>query len=277
MKMPEISILMGTYNEKSRKTTALAIDSMLNQTFTDFEFMICDDGSEAEFFQWLQRYCRKDSRIILLHNEKNHGLAFSLNRCLRHASGIYVARMDADDIAKPERLEKQAAFLRQHEEYALVGCNAQLICGQCVWGERKMEERPQKDSFLNTSPFIHPAVMIRRNVLETHGGYCERREILRTEDYELFMRLYAKGCRGYNLQEALFIYREERWSYAKRKYRYRINECRVRLHGFRKLGILYGNLRYVMKPLAAGLVPSGFMIMLRRKRYGKADRTTPGM
>lgn len=275
--MPEISVLMGTYNEKSRKATALAIESILDQTFEDFEFIICDDGSETEFFQWLRRYCRKDVRIVLLHNKKNHGLAFSLNRCLRHASGIYVARMDADDIAKPERLEKQAAFLRQHEKYALVGCNAQLICGQEVWGERKMEEQPRKESFLSTSPFIHPTIMIRRNVLEMLGGYCERQEMLRTEDYELFMRLYAEGFRGYNLQETLFSYREERQSYEKRKYRYRIYECRVRMHGFQRLGILRGNLRYVLKPLAVGLVPSKVMVMIRRKRYGKAYRTTLGM
>ena len=111
--------------------------------------------------------------------------------------------------------------------------------------------------------------MIRREVLESIGGYCVSPKVMRAEDYELFMRLYAKGCRGYNLQETLFQYREDTKSYAKRKYRYRMNECRVRYRGFLELGILNGNLHYVLKPLAAGLVPAWIMMVLRRKKYGR--------
>lgn len=265
--MPEISVLMGIFNEKSRKHTAQAIDSVLSQTFTDFEFLICDDGSQEAFYQWLVAYCGKDARIRLLRNQKNKGLAAALNRCLRHASGEYVARMDADDISKKERFEKQAAFLRQHGEYALVGCNAWLIGRHGVWGRRRMEESPQKKSFLYTSPFIHPSVMIRREILAAMGGYDESPKALRAEDYELFMRLYARGCRGYNLQEELLCYREDQQAYARRRYRYRIHECRVRYDGFQKLGVLEGNMRYVIKPLAVGLVPAWAMQKARAKRY----------
>lgn len=265
--MPAISVLMGTYNEKT-EYAAHAIDSILGQTFTDFEFIICDDGSKAAFFQWLQAYCRKDPRIMLLRNESNRGLAAALNRCMRHASGVYIARMDADDISKAGRFEKQLSFLRQHGEYALAGCNAQLIDGRGIWGERRLERTPRKESFLDTSPFIHPAVMIRREVMEELHGYCESPKILKVEDYDLFMRMYAAGCRGYNLQEMLFEYREDYQSYARRKYRYRINECRVRQRGFRELGILKGNLRCVAKPLIAGLVPPGLTAVLRKKKYG---------
>ncbi len=260
---------MGTYNERDRRQAAQAIDSILNQTFRDFEFIICDDGSDRAFYKWLYRYCKKDSRIMLLRNEKNMGLAAVLNKCLKYASGEYIARMDADDISNTRRLEKQAAFLERHQEYALVGCNAQLIEGKRVWGERRLEKMPRRESFLRTSPFIHPAVMIRREVLESIGGYCVSPKVMRAEDYELFMRLYAKGCRGYNLQETLFQYREDTKSYAKRKYRYRMNECRVRYRGFLELGILNGNLHYVLKPLAAGLVPAWIMMVLRRKKYGR--------
>jgi len=258
---------MGTYNDH-KKQAAQAIDSVLNQTFQDFEFLICDDGSKAAFYQWLRKYCRKDPRIMLLRNQGNRGLAAALNRCLRHAAGTYIARMDADDIAMPKRLEKQAAFLRQHRQYALVGSNAELIGPHGVWGKCRMEEVPQKKSFLSTSPFIHPTVIIRREVLEELNGYCESPKILRAEDYDLFMRLYAKGYRGYNLQEILYAYREDMHAYAKRKYRYRINECRVRYHGFRQLGQLKGNLHYVCKPLAAGMVPAGLTAILRKKKYG---------
>lgn len=264
--MPEISVIMGTYNE-NRAQTAQAIDSVLKQTFQDFEFIICDDGSDAMFYQWLGRYCKKDSRIVLLRNLRNQGLAAALNRCLSHACGKYVARMDADDLSRPDRFEKQIAFLRRHGQYALAGSNAKLMDESGVWGERKMEEMPQKESFLHTSPFIHPAVMIRRREMEKLRGYCESPEILRAEDYEFFMRLYAKGYRGYNLQEPLFAYREDMRSYAKRKYRFRICECRVRFHGFRRLGVLKGNMHHVLRPLVAGLVPARLMIRVRKRRF----------
>lgn len=268
--MPEISVLMGIYNE-SREHTVLAIDSILHQTLDDFEFIICDDGSENGFFQWLQEYCKKDCRIHLLRSETNKGLAAALNCCLRHASGTYIARMDGDDISGKDRLERQAAFLKEHKEYDFVGCNAELFNGNCIWGERRMEEIPQKKSFLSTSPFIHPSVMIRREVLERAGGYCESSSVLRAEDYELFMRLYAAGCLGYNLQENLLRYRESMQAYSRRKYQYRVKECFVRWQGFWRLGILYGNLRYVVKPLAVGLIPDKIMQRIRLKRYGGAS------
>ncbi len=269
---PQISVFMGTYNEKSKKQAASAIDSILAQTWTDFEFLICDDGSSSRFYKWLRAYCSKDARIRLLRNEKNKGLAATLNRCLREARGSYIARMDADDFSKKERLAKQADFLNRHPNYALVGSSAWMFGRDGVWGVRRMEQYPKKTSFLQTSPFIHPSVMIRKEVLTAVGGYNESPAVLRAEDYELFMRLYARGYRGCNLQEPLFFYREEPQSYKKRRYRYRISECRVRLHGFSKLGILKGNAIYVVKPLAAGLLPGRVMQKLHKKRYGINSR-----
>ncbi len=265
--MPEISVLMGTYNEKNKEHVAQAVDSILNQTFTDLELIICDDGSKEEFYQWLKKYCRKDTRIRLLRNRKNRGLAVVLNKCFRCSRGRFVARMDADDLSKKDRLLKQAAFLKEHGEYALVGCEAEMIGDDGVWGIRHMERVPQKTSFLSTSPFIHPSVMLRREVLVRMRGYRVLPRTLRVEDYDFFMRLYAAGYRGYNLPEALFQYREDRRAYGKRKYRYRVNECWVRYQGFRALGILNGNLRYVAKPLAAGLIPGFVMSRLHGRHF----------
>lgn len=267
--MPEVSVLMGTYNEKNYEHTALAIDSILGQTFTDFEFLICDDGSAAMFYNWLVRYCKKDARIRIFHNRQNQGLAAALNKCLSYASGVYFARMDADDVSKPDRLEKQAAFLRKYKKYALVGCGAQLIGADGAWGIRIPEEIPVKESFLSTSPFIHPTIMIRREVMLSLHGYCESEKMLRSEDYDFFMRLYAAGYVGYNIQDTLFQYREDLNAYEKRKYRYRVNECLVRYLGFRRLRILKGNFRYVCRPLAAGMIPHKLMYHIRRARFGE--------
>ncbi len=264
--MPEISVLMATYNDNP-VYVGQAIDSILSQTFTDFEFLICDDGSNAEFAEWLRGYCKKDARIRRIRNRRNQGLAAALNRCMALASGRYLARMDADDISRTDRLEKQAAFLNDHPEYAFVGCNARLFGVHGIWGERRMEEAPDKASFLRTSPFIHPSVMFRRETLAASGGYRRSRQYLRAEDYELFMRLYAAGQRGYNMQKMLIDYREDRNAYQKRKYRYRFCECATRLYGFQRLGILKGNVRYVLKPLLAGMIPGNVMERIRKKRY----------
>lgn len=265
---PEVSVIMGTCNE-DRDEAAQAIDSILNQTYQNLELIICDDGSQESFYRWLEGYCRRDPRVRLFRNDKNQGLASALNRCLRHARGRYIARMDADDRSRADRLAKQAAFLDRHEEYALAGSSAYLVDGHGAWGMRRMEEQPDKESFLSTSPFIHPSVMVRREAMCRLHGYCESPKVLRAEDYDFFMRLYAAGYRGYNLQEPLLAYREDMHAYRKRKYRFRLNECRVRCQGFAMLGIRKGSLWYAVRPLMAGLVPAGFMAAARRRRFGR--------
>lgn len=265
--MPEISVLMGVYNEKKKEYVAQAIESICRQTFQDFEFIICDDGSEKEFYDWLVQYCKKDHRIKILHTNRNYGLAAALNRCFYYSCGAFIARMDADDISKTDRLEKQITFLKLHPAYALVGCSAQLFGEQGVWGVRKPEEIPDKKSFLHTSPFLHPTVMMRRSVVQALHGYCESPKIMRAEDYDFFMRLYAAGYRGYNMQDVLFQYRQDRKDYEKRRYYFRIYECRVRFNGFQRLGIRKGNSRYVLKPLIAGMAPRIVMYLYHKKRF----------
>lgn len=266
--MPVISVLMGTYNEPDRKQLEWAIDSILGQTFWDFEYIICDDGSEKDFFQWLKTFCEKDSRIRLLRNPINRGLAYTLNRCFTYASGKYIARMDADDISLPQRFEKQFLFLEQHRTYALTGCNAWMMDGTVLWGKRRLTKVPGPTDFLYTSPFIHPAVMMRREVMERLHGYITAKMYVRVEDYDFFMRMYEAGFIGYNLQETLFLYRESSQSFKKRKYCFRIYECRVRYQGFRKLGIIRGNMRYVIKPLITGFIPVWFMRRYRMRMFG---------
>ena len=108
--MAKVSIIMGAYN--CEETLEDSINSILNQTFTDWEFVICDDASTDNTLQVLEEYKRKyPDKFVILHNEKNLMLAGSLNRCLEYAEGEYIARMDADDIAVNTRLEKQVRFL----------------------------------------------------------------------------------------------------------------------------------------------------------------------
>ena len=136
----QVSVIMGVYNQWNREALQKAVKSILNQTLTDFEFIIYDDGSDPEVAGYIRELEKLDERIVLIGKEENHGLAFSLNMCIGAAKGKYIARMDADDIALPERLQVQYDFMEQHKEYAWCGCNTRLFDENGIWGERKMPE-----------------------------------------------------------------------------------------------------------------------------------------
>lgn len=252
-----ISVIMGVYNPASHRRLFEAIESILQQTYTDWELLLYDDGSTGTSESLIRRAARLDKRIRYWHSKENCGLAHALNACLRHARGGYIARMDDDDLSKPHRFEKQAAFLDAHPSVQWVGSNAELIDEKGVWGFQKMPEIPQTNDFLFNSPYIHPTVMFRREVLIRHGGYNESPRLNLCEDYELFMRLHRQGERGYNLQEPLLQYWENYESYQKRTFRRRMREMKLRYDGFRDLGILeMSTMPYVLKPLLAGAIPA---------------------
>ena len=140
--MPRISVIMSVYN--SARFLAEAIQSILGQTYNDFEFIIVDDGSSDQSLEIIRSYAKMDNRIRVLENEKKYGLAASLNRCIFIAKGDYIARMDADDICVPDRLEKQIAFLEQHPNIGIIGGSVQEIDGQGQKGRiRKFLQSPK--------------------------------------------------------------------------------------------------------------------------------------
>lgn len=264
-----VSIIMGVYNAGSRQILADAVESIRSQTFTDWEWIICDDGSTDDTCRILQEFCKSDKRIHLIKNEKNQGLAAALNHCLAFAKGNYIARMDADDVSLPKRIEKEIKFLESHPEYHLTGTNASLFDEKGDWGLRRMPEIPVRQDFLWGSPFIHPTVIIRRDALMQVEGYRSAKETWRTEDYDLFMRLYAAGYRGYNIQETLYRFREDKEARKRKKYRYRLDEAKVRWNGFRLMGLMPKGILYVVKPLIVGLLPYALLVRLRGEKNKK--------
>lgn len=257
---------MGVYNQFNREVLLTAVNSILNQSFEDFEFIIYDDGSHPEAAELLKEVARMDKRIVLIGQEENHGLAFSLNACIDAASGKYIARMDADDISYPQRLERQKAFLEQNPEFSWVGCNIEVCDENGIWGRRKMPERPNESDYLKYSPYAHPTVMYRAEIFDTNQGYVTSKETLRCEDYEIFMRLRKAGLKGANLQEYLFCYREDKDSYKKRKVRYRFNEAKCRYRNFKSMGILFPvGWIYVLRPIVACLIPTKLLAWLKHK------------
>lgn len=251
-----ISVIMGVYNQWNREELYRAVQSILDQTMEEFEFIIWDDGSDPRAAAYIQELKNLDRRIVLAGKIENRGLAHSLNECIRLASGRYIARMDADDTSLPKRLQYQYEFLETHPEFSWCGCNAYLADENGIWGARIMPEQPAKKDYLKYSPYIHPTVMFRRELFEQEKGYQETQETLRCEDYEIFMRFKEKGYSGYNLQKRLFIYTEDRHAFQRRTWKARMNEVRIRYRHFRALGLLPKGSLYVIRPLIGGVVPN---------------------
>ena len=183
-----------------------AIDSVLGQTFSDFEFIIIDDCSADGSLAIIENYA--DSRITLIKNQNHLGLSKSLNAGLAAARGEYIARMDADDICLPERFEKQVRFLDQHPQIAVLGTGIKLIDKQ---GKTIQDVHLPIDSdlikwqlcFIN--PIAHPSVMMRGATVKQIGGYDP--ELTRSQDYDLWWRLSAK-YRLANLSDILVHLRQ---------------------------------------------------------------------
>ena len=130
----KISVIMGVYNPVEQKQLQAAVRSMIRQTMTDWELILCDDGSHITYQPLIDEAIEMDERIIRIRNKTNKGLGYSLNQCLSIAKGKYIARMDGDDISEPERFRKQYDFLERHPEYQWVGSNSRLFDEHGVWG-----------------------------------------------------------------------------------------------------------------------------------------------
>lgn len=265
MKQPCISVIMGVYNCPSERMLTRAVQSILDQTFRDFEFLICDDGSQNETYQWLEKLAAKDERIVLLRNRRNMSLAYSLNRCIEHANGLYIARQDADDYSEPTRFAKQIDYLNNHPSVSLVGSNCNLYRGNGeIYDTRKMPLCPTRLSFLYNSPYIHGTLMLRREVFDQVGiykmcGFCGK-----YEDYDLLMRIYQHKLQGVNIQECLYTFN---WDLEERHIKriMRIDETVVRLKGFCRLHLMPNGLLYALKPVAIMLLPHGMVTWLKRQ------------
>jgi glycosyltransferase involved in cell wall biosynthesis len=202
---PRVTVLMGVFN--GQEFLAEAIDSILSQTFEDYEFLIIDDGSTDNSRKMILSY--KDDRIRLIENENNIGLTRSLNKGLSISQGELIARQDADDISDLKRLELQIDFLDKHPEIVLVGTQAQFIDENSnkVYSNWKVPESDLaiKWQSMFNSPFLHSSVMFRRDpIWQDLRGYNE--QFAKSQDYELWSRLIYE-YKTSNLSELLISFR----------------------------------------------------------------------
>jgi len=272
-KAPLASFIMGVFYRRS--DTALldrSVASVLHQSFTDFELLVCDDGSTPKAVRLLDEYAAADARVRLIRPGGKFRLAEKLNMCLREARGSYIARMDDDDFSHPERLAVQLAALRNRSEIDFVGCNVNLCRGgECI-GTRLLPELPRVRDFFFVQPFIHPALVFRREALLSVGGYSEEPYCELCEDYDLLLRLYAAGRRGMNLQQCLLDYSLPQTAAGGRNMHHRWNEAVTRYKRFREIGVLPEAFLFVLKPLLVGVLPGPVLSKMRRLFYRRSLR-----
>ncbi len=234
MNNEKISIIMGIFN--CADTLPQAIDSIIAQTYTDWELIMCDDCSTDDTYKVAEEYKNKyPEKIILIRNEVNSRLAFSLNHCLKYATGKYVARMDGDDISLPDRFEKQIAFLKENTNVDLVGTAMQRFNDKgkhdIVYGVKK----PDRYTLRTAIPFCHATIMTYKSVYDKLGGYTVAERTKRAQDYDLWFRFFYNNFKGENLEEALYMVREDENAVRRRTARVRINAYKTTLIGYRLL------------------------------------------
>jgi len=198
-----ISVIMPVYN--TEKYVGEAIESILNQTFKNFEFIIIDDGSIDNSYKICENYAKKDSRIKLFKNEENFKIVKTLNKWIKLSQWEYIARMDSDDIVRKDRLKIQIDFLEKNKEYILVSSNLEFIDStwKITW-DRKYNKYIEKNLFYE-SPICHACTMFRKEFFEIVGYYNNR--FVLAEDYELRFRAYQKGLKFWLIKCPLFKYR----------------------------------------------------------------------
>lgn len=268
--MCKISVIMGIYN--CQDTLEEAVSCIVNQTYSDWEIILCDDGSKDNTYAIAEKLTDQYSnKIKLLRNEQNCGLNYTLNRCLKEARGMYIARMDADDRCHPERFAIEVETLESEPEIAIVSTDMEFFDETGIWGRIKHPQYPENRDFLLGSPFCHAPCMVRKEAYDAVGGYSVSKRLLRVEDYHLWMKMYKAGYRGKNIHKPLYQMRDDRNAYKRRKFRYRINEAYVRLLVVRELRLSPIGAVHALRPILVGLLPAKAYDFLHKRRLSVID------
>ncbi len=256
---PDVTVVMSCYNVA--RWAGAAIESILRQTCRDFEFIIVDDGSADNTLAVIKGFADRDARIRIV--AKPHtGVSDSRNIGIAHARGRWIAILDADDEACPERLEKQVDYMQKHPEVDILGAGVELICSDADahYTAVPPEEHDQivKNVFKKTF-FFHSTVMMKKTFLEEVGGYD--RTCRRCQDLELWIRGIRRGYTYHNLQEVLG--------------KYRTNDYRQtwKTIGYYFIASVYISLRhkYFIKGLTASLIELVKNVLVRFRLYRPAS------
>lgn len=253
-----ISIIVAAYNAEEHISEC--INSIQSQTYQNWELIICDDCSQDNTVSIIEEYQKKDKRIVLLKNDQNMRAGASRNKCIQKSNGNYIMIQDADDVCAADRIEK-LYFRISEGDVDFVSSGYYLFDDDGKYKTVVMPNSyPQKKDFLFGMPFCHAATMFTKECILAVEGYRISKETRRGQDYDMFMRLYAKGYKGCNIPDTLYGYRVDKNTINRRKFEYRIDECIIRYKGFKELGLFPKGIPYLFKPIIAH-----FVQMLKRR------------
>lgn len=261
MKKINVSILMCEYNTPLEYLEK-SIESILNQTYENFEFLIIDDGTKNDMDALAKKF--DDKRIKIIKNDKNRGLVYSLNRGLQEAQGDYIVRMDTDDIALPTRIEKIYDYMIHHKEYSVVGSKAiefsDIQTNKVIGFSGEID----KHRLMCAEAPLHPTVILnKKDVLEV-GGYPNYK---RCEDFALWCELLLASKKIYILEEPLLKYRVNDADYnKKRKLNMRKDELKARKFYYKKMNANFYEKLYILRSILASIFPFWIVRKLRSKK-----------
>lgn len=266
MKKDLVSIIMAVYN--CGPTLKEAIDSIINQTYTNWEFIICDDCSTDNTIEILRDYEKNfPGKFIIIQNEVNSKLSFSLNHCLKYAEGEFIARMDGDDISRPDRFEKQVKYLRENPDIDLVSTLVQRFEGDKLADIIKKPEFPDRYTQRREVAFNHATIMTYKYVYDKCGGYTVSKRTVRAQDYDLWFRFFYHDFKGVNLQQPLYLMREDMNAIKRRTLKVRFNAYRTTLKGFRLLRYpFHWYIQPTISFILKALTPNFIVYKIRQKQ-----------
>jgi glycosyltransferase involved in cell wall biosynthesis len=203
MKKPLVSVLMPNYNCENYLPEA--IESILNQTYRNFEFIIVDDSSTDNSWKIIQDYVKKDKRIRAFRNEKNSGVTVTLNNGLKHCKGEFIARMDSDDFVSSSRFERQISLL-ERKNADICSTNLCFVSSNgAIIGKRNYSDDISKVIFFE-SPICHASVLMKKELFDKFGVY--NNSFNSAEDYDLWFRFYSNGAKFVLLKDYSYFYRQ---------------------------------------------------------------------
>ena len=251
--MIRISVLMGIYNCAS--TLVEALDSLYAQTYQGFKVILCDDGSTDDTYAVAKDYAAQHDNIVLLRNEQNRGLNYTLNHCLKYADTEYCARMDGDDVSLPDRFEKEISFLDQNKDYAVVSTPMIYFDEKGDFRSGRGRGKVTAMDFVHGTPICHAPCMARTRVIKEVGGYSVSKKLLRVEDYHLWFKVFAAGYSLYMLDECLYKMRDDRNALSRRNWLTRRNEAYVKHVGYKMLGLPWWYQMFAIVPIIKYMAP----------------------
>lgn len=255
---------MGVYN--CADTLIEALDSLYNQTYTDFKIILCDDGSVDNTYQVAKDYASKHNNIILLQNDYNRGLNFTLNYCLKYVDTEFIARMDGDDVSMPMRFETEIKFLDEHPDFGVVSTPCTYFDNEGVFREAHGKGEVKAISFVRRSPVSHAPCMARTEVFKAVGGYTVDDWLLRVEDYHLWFKIFAAGYKMYQMPKSLYLMRDDHNAVRRRTWKNRRNEFYVKHIGYKMIGLPFYYQIYALEPFVKLLIPNFLFKYLHRNR-----------